>query len=1087
MNRFHLIHRVLVFPFMAAIVMLTIGCSMHGTDEPISPPISSNETSSELLDASRISTANRAVIGMWTVYVADDHSSIDVVPFRITGFHLNATKMLENGLCTDCLKIGNIQPPSPGELTCDLTIRHPLDEEFLNFTGFDPRAVLITGSDYTFPVSGSTVSLDGTSPRLLNSDGYTSLYNPTEYPESGPGSPLLKYYQGKFAIGSGFTATLNPFIAFSKDQPRRMFLTGSEQTETVHLAVPDGSFQFGYAIDVSWIVVASPVTDPEIDFPLEANSVEAYEFSVEITEVLTNWPGDSVDLLTGVYDHQGFDTISSVTVEAPDFFDGVVEAEYSGQTGPDSWLFVASIQNQYGSGPGEYPVLVRAVDAYSDPNLGQIDGTYLYFVPVIQHDKEPPVAIAQVDLTYGDIGDIFHFSDNGSYDPDGGDIVKYEWDWDGDGSYDDEGIVIDHSFDAEGTYQVGFRVTDDEGTVDEMDEPLEITIEEDTTFLLTDVTPPFLKFEAYDLRVIGNYVYIASPWDGLLIFDISDPTGPVPVSIVEIDNMVQWMDIVGDYAYVSTFRPDEDQNFIYIVDISNPVTAHVVEEIHIDGPCRGIRVADGYAYVRKWTDVEIYDIDPPNTASVVATLPYGGNGYIELVDNYLYLASGNGFVIADVSVPSAPVTVTNIEVFAERAIAIRDGYAFISEVYEDYSYGFTIVDIDPPESAHIVGASIEMPDLVGDISITGDYAFVSSDHKVYAIKISNPETPYVQEILEPDGWASYLGNDGEHLVIGLMQGGFELWDIDPVEMAGLTGEFLALGFDFNEKLHVSDEYAVITGVMSGLLPTFTLYIVDINPPESARVVNFLQFDMSPHQVIASKSHVYLVRDFYSGSINTVDIIDVDPPELMHVVSSVNVPANLGEAVLHGDYLYLCSGDDGLTILDVNPPELASVVHTITDAGGVIWNPRLLDYSDGYLYALGASYIHQIDITDPETAYVMESGYCYNNQDYMRVADGYSYSVGYDFVIHEIDPISSAHTVYYFNPDEYCPGIDLYNGHAFVADYDYGLRVFDIWPPETSYQVTGLSVPGLALLYPVISDGYLYMSAWTDGMTILKID
>ena len=118
---------------------------------------------------------------------------------------------------------------------------------------------------------------------------------------------------------------------------------------------------------------------------------------------------------------------------------------------------------------------------------------------------------------------------------------------------------------------------------------------------------------------------------------------------------------------------------------------------------------------------------------------------------------------------------------------------------------------------------------------------------------------------------------------------------------------------------------------------------------------------------------------------------------------------------------------------------------------------------------------------------MESGYCYNNQDYMRVADGYSYSVGYDFVIHEIDPITTAHTVYYFNPDEYCPGIDLYNGHAFVADYDYGLRVFDIWPPETSYQVTGLSVPGLALLYPVISDGYLYMSAWTDGMTILKID
>lgn len=56
------------------------------------------------------------------------------------------------------------------------------------------------------------------------------------------------------------------------------------------------------------------------------------------------------------------------------------------------------------------------------------------------------------------------FDANGSYDPDGS-IVKYEWDWNDDGTYDDSTTdpVIVHTFSATMSGQVCLRVTDNDG------------------------------------------------------------------------------------------------------------------------------------------------------------------------------------------------------------------------------------------------------------------------------------------------------------------------------------------------------------------------------------------------------------------------------------------------------------------------------------------------------------------------------------------------------------------------------------------------------------------------------------------------
>ncbi|MCX6646105.1 MAG: PKD domain-containing protein [bacterium] len=87
-----------------------------------------------------------------------------------------------------------------------------------------------------------------------------------------------------------------------------------------------------------------------------------------------------------------------------------------------------------------------------------------------------PVAIADRDPAVQVVCEPVHFYDNGSYPQSGDYIETYEWDWNNDGYYDEEGSDVYHTWFETGTYYVGFRVTDNLGNVDALDEPLMVII-----------------------------------------------------------------------------------------------------------------------------------------------------------------------------------------------------------------------------------------------------------------------------------------------------------------------------------------------------------------------------------------------------------------------------------------------------------------------------------------------------------------------------------------------------------------------------------------------------------------------------------
>jgi len=133
--------------------------------------------------------------------------------------------------------------------------------------------------------------------------------------------------------------------------------------------------------------------------------------------------------------------------------------------------FGQSVQHSF-SAFGEKRVNLRVTD-----DEGSTDFNDTPFQIVVLPEPEDPHAFADANPTTQSVCEEIQFVDDGSYDPDGGTIELYEWDWNNDGIFDETGLQKSHSWDETGTYYVQMRVTDDEGVTSLLDTPLEINIE----------------------------------------------------------------------------------------------------------------------------------------------------------------------------------------------------------------------------------------------------------------------------------------------------------------------------------------------------------------------------------------------------------------------------------------------------------------------------------------------------------------------------------------------------------------------------------------------------------------------------------
>jgi len=344
--------------------IILCGCNGSSGKDPTQPGQDTAPLIGNALEGRQLTESSQRIWGVWRVNVAENHDSAEAIPLRAAEFHVNVLSMLEGNPPARCLSLDRFTVDPEGIISMIITLWHPYPGNY-RLTGYDVRGIIITGSDYSLPASGRRIAWGDDLPVMIYPDGYTPLFNPSEYPESSA-SPLLTYTTGRLAWGANLSSTLNPYMAYFKDRSPRYFQPGDHDTQTFRLYAPDGAFSFGYAVSARWVDAGNKANQPIKYFPPEAKCPEAYRIDTMVWPDIQPSPGSQASLFVEVHDLQGADTISSVTAECPALFGGEIELgwvpSYSG--GP---VYYSLIANTLGAGRGTYPLLVHVDDTEHDP------------------------------------------------------------------------------------------------------------------------------------------------------------------------------------------------------------------------------------------------------------------------------------------------------------------------------------------------------------------------------------------------------------------------------------------------------------------------------------------------------------------------------------------------------------------------------------------------------------------------------------------------------------------------------------------------------------------------------------------------
>jgi PKD repeat protein len=259
---------------------------------------------------------------------------------------------------------------------------------------------------------------------------------------------------------------------------------------------------------------------------------------------------------------------------------------------------------------GNYAVTLTVED-----DKGATDSETKY-VDVAAIAPKPPVALFTFVPLEPKPGDLISFDASASYDPDGGDIILYQWDF-GDGTAG-EGKQVTHTYNQAGSYPVTLTVTDD-------DEPPQAGQYKGEVLILTGQIEVVSQFRSpgpnpRGLAWDGRYLWCADASGEGTLYKI-DPSSGSAVSAIPSPGM-EPAGLAWDGKYL--WNVDRIERKIFQLD-SRTGTVVNGQGIDIPGPGPTGLTWDGqYLWVADDETYQLYQVDPSD-GSIVKSIPAPGD------------------------------------------------------------------------------------------------------------------------------------------------------------------------------------------------------------------------------------------------------------------------------------------------------------------------------------------------------------------------------------------------------------------------------------------------------------------------------
>jgi len=191
-------------------LVLLMGCSGGNGETPVAPASGPDITGSI---SGQSETGNTSLLGYYDVYVDVPNQTMEIVENRSAAFVLNIIPFLNQmtdpnyGFSFGSLDMDTTDP-AVIKVDVEFQWHHPFPT-IDQYMVYDFMGVIITNGDTDLTYQGLSVGNRGTDTYMVNADGYTRWFNPTEFTTE----LIFGWAPGGIQNLAG-DATLNPYMAY---------------------------------------------------------------------------------------------------------------------------------------------------------------------------------------------------------------------------------------------------------------------------------------------------------------------------------------------------------------------------------------------------------------------------------------------------------------------------------------------------------------------------------------------------------------------------------------------------------------------------------------------------------------------------------------------------------------------------------------------------------------------------------------------------------------------------------------------------------------------------------------------------------
>lgn len=468
-----------------------------------------------------------------------------------------------------------------------------------------------------------------------------------------------------------------------------------------------------------------------------------------------------------------------------------------------------------------------------------------------------------------------------------------------------------------------------------------------------------------------NIAYVLDGRRGVEIFDISTPSAPrritnvpiqLPPEIYEPDPPPIWLELEGDYAYVS--NGSDGLRVIHVKDPSHPT---VVGHLPLQGYTYTIAVRGDRAWIANINlGLLVVDISDPTHPRLINTCTTPGGAYdVILRGDQAYVSDGaNGFLILDISDRDMPRPTGYYQVPPFTRGVTLAGHLLISA---NESAGLNLFDVADPWRPKLLSV-MDTKGLASQTAVYGDRLIVADVLAgAHMVDIQDPAHPRLLSTFIPEDHPWAITVDGGHGYVANGHHGFSVLDLRPEIPVHLANDYTRMGNTFGYLIRVaeSDGIAIATNISTGA------FIYDVSDPAQPvrkaffedsesllhSLFKYLRYGMYVRPIIGAAvrkstaflaaydqglivlnlenlsrpkieakvptaGHAYgvaikdnrLVLTEYEG---LVTLFDISEPSRPKKIKAWKLEGQLCDATLDERYLYIAAGAQGTAIVNMN--------------------------------------------------------------------------------------------------------------------------------------------------------------------------